>query len=129
MPLAEKGEWGQGREPLSRLGTQRPGARPALRLVFLKLFERDGRVGFIDPNGRIIVDPAIVAPIEDVGDFSNGLARVDDQGYVDETGRFLIRQNFWSEHDFSDGLAQVLVDDQNQKYGYLGLVIDPAGRP
>jgi hypothetical protein len=49
-----------------------------------------------------------------VGDFSNGLARVDHQGYVDETGRFAIKQDFWWEYDFSDGLAQVLVDDQSQ---------------
>ena len=91
-------------------------------------FERNGRVGFINPNGKIVVEPTIVAPIEDVGDFSNGLARVDHQGYVDEAGQFAIRRNFWWEYDFSDGLAQVLVDDQSQKNGYMGLIIDPTGK-
>ena len=88
----------------------------------------DSQVGFIDPSGKVVVDSAFVAPIEDVGDFSNGLARVDHQGYVDEAGRFVIKQKFWSEDDFSDGLAQVVVEDQSQKYGQMGLVIDPTGR-
>ena len=109
--------------PVRKLWTKKPGSESRLFA-----FERNGRVGFIDPNGKVIVYPAIAAPIEDVGDFSNGLARVDHQGYVDEAGRFVIKQDFWWEDDFSDGLAQVLVDDQNQKYGMMGLVIDPTGR-
>jgi hypothetical protein len=106
-----------------KLWTKKPGSESKLFA-----FERNGRVGFIDPNGKIVVYPAIVARLEDVGDFSNGLARVDNQGYVDETGRFVIKKKFWGEYDFSDGLAQVLVEDQSQKYRHMGLVIDPGGR-
>jgi hypothetical protein len=106
-----------------KLWSKKPGSESRLFA-----FERNGRVGFIDPNGKVVVDPAIIAPIEDVGDFSNGLARVDHQGYVDEAGRFVIKQDFWWEYDFSDGLAQVLVEDQSQKYGQMGLVVDPTGK-
>lgn len=106
-----------------KLWSKKPGSESRLFA-----FERNGRVGFIDPRGKVVVDPAIVAPIEDLGDFSNGLARVDHQGYIDEAGRFVIKQKFWWEYDFSDGLAQVLVEDQSQKYGQTGLVIDPTGR-
>src|SRR5450755_3423280 len=95
--------------PVRKLWSKKPGSESRLFG-----FERNGRVGFIDPNGKVVVDPAIVASIEDVGDFSNGLARVDHQGYVDEAGRFAIKQDFWWEYDFSDGLAQVLVKDQSQ---------------
>lgn len=90
-------------------------------------FERNGRVGFIDAKGKVVVEPVIAAPIEDVGDFSDGLARVDHQGYVDEAGRFIIRKNFWSESDFSDGLAQVVVKDQSDQSGRTGLLIDTTG--
>ena len=35
----------------------------------------------------MVIEPSIEARIEDVGDFSEGLARVDGQGFVDEAGR------------------------------------------
>lgn len=53
----------------------------------------------------MIVPATIAARIEDVGDFSNGLARVDDQGYVDEAGRLVIKKEYRREYDFSEGLA------------------------
>lgn len=106
-----------------KLWSKKPGSESRLFA-----FERNGRVGFIYPAGKIIVDPTIVAPIEDVGDFSNGLARVDHQGYVDETGQWAIKQDFWWEFDFSDRLGQVMVDDPNQKNGEVGLVLDTAGK-
>lgn len=74
-------------------------------------FERDGRAGFIDPSGKIVIPPQIEAGIDDVGDFADGLARVDRQGYIDQTGRWIIKQDFALANDFSDGLAQVLVSE------------------
>ncbi len=106
-----------------KLWTKKPGSESKLFA-----FERNGQVGFIDPKGKIVVHPAIAAHLEDVGDYSNGLARVDHQGYVDETGRFVIKKDFWWADDFLDGFAQVLVDDQNQNYKHSGLVIDPTGK-
>ncbi len=91
-------------------------------------FEQNGRIGFIDPTGKIIIKPTIVARLEDVGDFSNGLARVEHKGYVDQTGRWVIKQDFWWAYDFSDGLAQVAVDDPTEKYKKLGFVLDTSGK-
>jgi hypothetical protein len=90
-------------------------------------FEREGRVGFIDATGKVIIAPTISAPIEDVGDFSNGRARVDHQGYIYEKGGWAIKKSFWWEDDFSDGLARVEVDDPNEKNEIQGLVIDLTG--
>src|SRR3954471_1455371 len=91
-------------------------------------FERNGKVGFIDPSGKIVVSPVIVAAIESVGDFSNGLARVEDQGYIDETGRFVIKRHFLSPQDFSDGVALVSEKDSGAKSGLTSLAIDGNGR-
>jgi hypothetical protein len=68
-------------------------------------FERDGKVGFIDNTGRIVIPPAIEARIDGVGDFAEGLARIESQGYIDETGAWVIRNKAVSLGDFSDGLA------------------------
>jgi WG containing repeat len=108
---------------IRKLWTKQPGSKSRLFA-----FEKDGRIGFIDPTGKVVVKPTIVASIEDVGDFSDGLARVDHQGYIDETGRLAIKQVSAFEDDFSDGLAQVLVDDPNQEYANIGLVLDRTGR-
>jgi len=106
-----------------KIWAKRPGSESRLFA-----FERDGRIGFIDPTGKIIVKSTIVAPIEHVGDFSNGIARVDHQGYIDESGAWVIKQDFWWEYDFSDGLAQVLVDDQTKKYREVSLILDQTGK-
>jgi hypothetical protein len=39
----------------------------------------------------------------------------------------VIKQNFWWEYDFSDGLAQALVEDTTQKYGKQGFIINRKG--
>ena len=108
--------------PVRKLWSKTPGSESSLFA-----FERDGRVGFIDPTGKVVVEPTIAASIEDVGDFSNGLARVDGQGYLDETGRLAIRQDFGFEEDFSDGLAEVAISDPDQQYGRSVLVMDTKG--
>jgi hypothetical protein len=105
-----------------KLWAKKPGAASNLFA-----FERNGRVGFIDPTGNVIINPTIVASIDDVGDFSNGRARVGDQGYIDETGKLVIQGDYRYLHDFSDGLVQVAVDDPSQKYLMSGLILDPEG--
>ena len=109
--------------PVRKLWAKRPGSESRLFA-----FERNGRVGFVDQTGKIIIQPTIVASIEDVGDFSNGLARVDHQGYIDEAGRWIIKKDLWWGYDFSDGLALALVDDPSQKYEKTGIVLDLLGR-
>ena len=106
-----------------KLWAKKPGAESKLFA-----FERNGRVGFIDPSGKVIIKPMVIAPIEDVGDFSNNRARVKRQGYIDETGTLVIRGDYSYLWDFSDGLVRVTVDDPSQKYRDSGLVLDSAGK-
>ncbi len=54
--------------------------------------------------------------------------RIDHQGYVDESGSGVVKQNFWWEYDFSDGLSQVLVADSSQKSGEQGLFLNSVGK-
>ncbi len=73
-------------------------------------FERDGRVGFIDAAGHIAIPPTIPGPIDDIGDFSHGLARIRHEGFVDETGQWKIKGAFWWLTDFADGLANATIE-------------------
>ena len=105
-----------------KLWAKKPGATSKLFA-----FERNGRVGFIDPSGKVVIDPTMAVRIEDVGDFSGGRARVGQKGFIDETGKFVIQGDYSYYFDFSGGLVQVVVDDPNRKYFSLGLILDLAG--
>ncbi|MGD1091747.1 MAG: WG repeat-containing protein [Bryobacteraceae bacterium] len=107
--------------PIRKVWAKKPGSESNLFA-----FERDGRVGFIDSSGKVVIQPTIEAQIEDVGDFSNGRARVASYGYIDETGKWIIRGDYWYLFDFSDGLALVNIYDPNQK-NVQQFVLDPAG--
>jgi len=99
------------------LWAKKPGSQSVLFA-----FEQDGRVGFINAKGHVVVAASIPVPIEDVSDFSDGLARVAQKGYVDETGRFAIERDFGSDHDFSDGVAIVgdlVIDTTGKTVGQL----------
>ena len=90
-------------------------------------FERKGRVGFIDSAGKVIIKPTIPGPIDDVGDFSDGIARVEGHGYIGETGNWVIRGAYFASDDFSDGLARVTVEDATQRSGKSDVYLDPVG--
>ena len=105
-----------------KLWAKKPGAESKLFA-----FERDGRVGFIDSTGKIVINPILTVPIEEVGDFVNGRARVGSQGYIDVTGKLVVHGNYEYLSDFSDGLAHVAMDDPNQEYKKLGVILDTEG--
>lgn len=91
-------------------------------------FERDGRVGFIDRRGKVVIRPTIGAPIEKVGDFSDGLARVGGQGYIDQAGRWAIERTLLWAEDYSNGLAWAYVGNVNDKDGPQAVLLDRAGK-
>lgn len=68
-------------------------------------FERNGRTGFIQTNGAIVIQPALPIGIESIGDFVDGIARVGNSGYIDDSGKFILRSAYEHIDDFSDGLA------------------------
>ena len=90
-------------------------------------FERNGRVGFIDASGKVLIKPTIKARIDDVGDFSDGLARVPGIGYVDGSGHWAFKHQFRFASDFADGVAIAAIDDPNRKYHSMGLILDKTG--
>jgi hypothetical protein len=91
-------------------------------------FERDGRVGFIDHNGKIVVEPVIEDSIENVGDFFDGLARVGNRGYIDNAGKWVIKGKYLWLEDFSNGMARVTVEDRSQDGGAAAFYIDTTGQ-
>ncbi len=109
--------------PVRRLWAKEPGSTSKLFA-----FEQNGRVGFIDPTGKIVIQPEIEARIEEVGDFWDGLARVGQKGYIDESGRWSIHSDYWRTEDFSDGLAIALREDAARTEGFQGFVIDTTGK-
>ena len=86
--------------------------------------------GFIDKTGKEVISPR---RYRTVSDFSDGLARVENQGlygYIDQTGKEVIPCQYSDAGDFSDGLASVYVGEfPGGKYGFIdktGKMVIPA---
>lgn len=94
---------------------------------------QNGKVGFIDKTGKIVITPQFDNALNDEGrTFSEGLAAVkvgDKWGYIDKSGKFVIPPKFKQESAptlFYEGLAQVQIKetiieksgelDKSQKY-------------
>ena len=98
-------------------------------------FEAEGRVGFIDVHGKIVIPATIAAPIENVGDFHNGLAvinRGEASGYLNSSGQLAIRvADFPKEantlYSFSEGLGRVMLRGRTSDYKLLWLLLQPDG--
>ena len=74
----------------------------------------DGDWGYINENGRIIIEP----DFNTASVFSDGLARVRDGsvGYIDENGDYVIEPRFQNGRPFTEGLAAVEVDG---RWGFI----------
>jgi hypothetical protein len=82
-------------------------------------FIRDGKAGYIDRTGKVVIEPKFEPRGNYGGEFHDGLAEVgvDSGEYVDSTGRPL-NLKLYRGWDFSDGLAAALAED-NGKWGYI----------
>lgn len=86
-------------------------------------FARDGKMGFADTAGRVVIEPRFSIP-SFMGEklllgFDEGLARIkerDKWGYIDATGRVVIPPRFDEARPFTDGVALVRVGG---KWGYV----------
>lgn len=95
--------------------------------------EKDGKYGYIDQTGKIIIKPQF----EYARDFSEGLARASigdgdtyKNGDIDKTGKFVIGPWTGGASGFSDGLARASFGDwRTAKTGYIDktgkIVIEP----
>jgi hypothetical protein len=98
-----------------RYAAKRAGAGPFFQIV------RDGKWGFMDRTGRVVIPPAFA----DERDFFHGLAAVAlperKWGFIDESGKLSITARFDEVRDFIEELAPVRI---GRKWGY----IDTSGR-
>ena len=74
---------------------------------------------YIDHKGKTVLENGL-------GSFSNGLVRTWD-GYMDKTGKIVIKQQFKLACEFTDGMARVTLD--GKKWGFINtggeMVIEP----
>ena len=91
---------------------------------WLAKVEKDGKWGFIDKNGKVVIEPQF----DDAGDFSEGFAQVKKDGkygFIDKSGKVVIEPQFDNVEYFIEGFAQV---EKDGKYGFIdknGKVIEP----
>lgn len=95
----------------------------------LEKFSEDGKYGFRDTNGKVIVP----AKYDGVEKFSEGLAKVKTghkYGLVNNLGNEIVPPKYWHIGDFSENLAKVTIRSQDNSdiYGYInkaGKVVIP----
>jgi len=83
-------------------------------------FIRDGKAGYIDNTGTIVVPPTLEFYGNSGEEFHDGLLQlgVSDSQYIDRAGRKPFSKEFYSSWDFSDGLAAAMETDGG-KWGYI----------
>jgi hypothetical protein len=82
-------------------------------------FVRDGKAGFIDRSGKVVIEPKfrVYGNYDDA--FREGLLEVDfmPSRYVDREGKDVVPAPYRGEK-FAEGLAAVL-DDETRRWGYV----------
>jgi hypothetical protein len=75
----------------------------------------NGKLGYIDVNGRVVIKPKFTTRevngrFDETQYFKEGLAVVSEEdrgGFIDKTGRFVIEGPYYIRGHFSNGLARV----------------------
>jgi hypothetical protein len=83
-------------------------------------FIKNGKAGYIDASGHVVVPPELT-PYGNYGsEFHDGLLEiaVSDGKYVDRTGKLVIDKDFYRGWDFSEGLA-VAMKEGEHLWGYI----------
>ena len=96
------------------------GQQPESKSLFA--VEKDGKFGYIDRAGKIIIP----LQFDSANEFHEGLALVTANGkklFIDTTGSVVIRPNFDIVNNFSEGLAAVNIGQK--RIPNLGLISDP----
>lgn len=106
------------------LGIGGDDARDEVRLFPIEL---EGRWGYVNESGRVVIAPSFTA----ASDFNEGVAAVRSGnwawGYIDASGEYVIEPQFEGLRQFSDGLAAVRFDS---RWGFIdrsgSFVINPS---
>jgi hypothetical protein len=106
-----------------------PPAKKAADVPPLYPIRVNGKFGYIDRTGKIVVTPQF----QRAWDFHDGMARVDSatdgRGIMDAAGKVTFLHQFSWIGDFSEGLAQALLADAFARAGYIdrtGTLVIPA---
>lgn len=83
-------------------------------------FERDGKAGYIDVTGRVLIPPKLPLFGNFGAEFHDGLLEIDvgEGKYVDRTGKIVLDKNLYRGWDFSEGLAVAMRKGENV-WGYI----------
>ena len=82
-------------------------------------FVRNGKAGYIDQSGKVVIEPKFEFYGNYGGEFRDGLMAINSDGkYVDTTGKLVIDKGFDRGWDFSEGLAIAMRKD-GEKWGYI----------
>lgn len=88
----------------------------------LFLIEKDGKSGFIDHNGKVVIAPQF----DSVSGFSEGLALATCNGkkfFIDTSGRTVFEARYDIINNFSEGLAAVNIGQT--RVAHIGLIDNP----
>ena len=111
--VSQNGKWGWIDQKGSFIDAQLPGS-----VEFhegLAAFKRDGKAGFIDVTGKVVIEPQW----DEARDFSESLAAVKQNGlvgFIDKSGKPVIKPHWEMVDDFHDVLAAV---KENGKCGFI----------
>jgi hypothetical protein len=83
-------------------------------------FVKNGKAGYIDRTGRIVIPPRLERYGNYGSEFHDGLLEiaVSDGRYIDRTGKVVIDKVFYRGWDFSEGLAVAMRKGENL-WGYI----------
>ena len=83
-------------------------------------FERRGKAGFIDANGKVVIRPKFEPDWWAREDFVEGLAPAQKKhfnwGFINESGEWIVQPQYYSVDPFSEGLAAVTSFNQHTSY-------------
>src|SRR5579862_2060384 len=93
-------------------------------------FIKNGKAGYIDATGHIVIQPTLEVWGNYGSEFHDGLLEVSasDGKYVDRTGKLVINRDLYRGWDFSEGLA-VAMREGEKLWGYINTSGDFAISP
>src|SRR6266699_1363297 len=88
-------------------------------------FIRDGKAGYIDRDGKIIIEPKLDFFSNKDGEFHDGLLLTNsfDGRFTNTFGKAAFEKRYYVTYDFSEGLALVS-EEWTGKWGYINTAGD-----